>query len=286
MDIFTVKGSENKSFKINRKIFEEITKKDNLYYPGGNSQYAICPACKNPITIVNLYNNNRYQIGNRKRPKAFGKHHLKSIPRLAQYDEAAYKNCPLSNPKSFSIVTRRRNKTASNELIEIIDNNKELLLKYIREITGISFSKNKFENLLSEFIKIEGYDYEFINKFNLPYAFLYLQGKRNIYGQKIILDNDNGILLKTAIQNQSNYYELTNSNQITIKPNKPYVELNVALFNHKIVKENNKLKKQTIDIVFSEDIIKTGATNEILRYTVDVDTVRFSSEIKYSNKTI
>lgn len=29
------------------------------------------------------------------------------------------------------------------------------------------------------------------------------------------------------------------------------------LFNHKIVRQNNKLKKQTIDVVFSEDVIKT-----------------------------
>ncbi|AQR93102.1 hypothetical protein [Clostridium saccharoperbutylacetonicum] len=48
MDVFTVIGKENKSFRLNIITFEELTKKDRLYYPGGPSQYAICPACKKP----------------------------------------------------------------------------------------------------------------------------------------------------------------------------------------------------------------------------------------------
>lgn len=279
MDVFTAIGKENKSFRLNRITFEELTKKDRLYYPGGPSQYAICPACKNPITIVNLYNHNRYEIGKRKKPRAFGKHHLNSIPGLATYDETAYKNCPLSNPKSFFIVTRRRNKNANNELVEIMDNNKEILLKYIREITGIYFSNKKFEYLLSEFINMEGYDYEFINKFNLPYAFLYQQRKINIFGQKFSFNNDHGIKLQNAIKNHSQYYEITNNNQISVKPNMPFVELNLALFNHRIVKDSNNQKKQTVDIILSEDVIKSGKSTEILKYTIDIDTISFSSEI-------
>ncbi|AQR93103.1 hypothetical protein [Clostridium saccharoperbutylacetonicum] len=241
-------------------------------------QYVL-PA-RNPITIVNLYNYNRYEIGKRKKPRAFGKHHLKSIPGLATYDETAYKNCLLSNPKSFSIVTRRRNKNANNELIEIMDNNKELLLKYIREITCIYFSNKKFEYLLSEFINMEGYDYEFINKFNLPYAFLYQQRKINIFGQKFSFNNDHGIKLQNAIKNHSQYYEITNNNQISVKPNMPFVELSLALFNHRIVKDSNNQKKQTVDIILSEDVIKSGKSTEILKYTIDIDTISFSSEIK------
>lgn len=286
MDVFTVKGKEDKSYKISIRSFEELTKKDKLYYPGGPTQYAVCPACSNPIAIVNLYNNNRYQVGKRKKPGAFGRHHLSTIDGLANYNETNYKNCPLSNPKSFAIVTRRRNKNANNEIIEILNNNKELLLKYIRNITGIYFSNKKFEYLLSEFIQMEGYDYEYINKFNLPYSFLYQQRKINIYGQKLVFNNNHSKQLQDAIIDRSTYYEITNTNQITVKPNKPFVELNLALFNHKIVRENNKLKKQTIDIVFSEDVIKSRESKDLLRYTVEIDTISFPSEISNSNSSI
>jgi len=81
--------------------------------------------------------------------------------------------------------------------------------------------------------------------------------------------------------NTSKYYELTSQNQIAVKPDMPYVELNMALFNHKIDKNSTRLR-QTIDIVFSEDVKNTGDEYEILRYTVNIDTVSFPLEIKYT----
>ncbi|WP_315074484.1 hypothetical protein [uncultured Clostridium sp.] len=211
---------------------------------------------------------------------------MSNIDGLAKYNEIAYKNCPLSNPKSLSIVTRRRNKAANNEIIEIINNNKDLLLKYIRNITGIYFSYKKFEILLSEFFNMEGYDYESINKFNLPYAFLYQQRKINIFGQRIMLGTEHNQMLETAIKEQSEYYELINKNQISVKAGMPFVELNIALFNHRIVKKGKKVQKQTIDLVVSEDVIKEGTSHEILRQTIDIDTASFVSEIIDSHDTV
>ncbi len=56
-------------------------------------------------------------------------------------------------------------------MLSIIKEYPEILLKSIRDFTKINFSEEKFDEMLSNFMSMEGYYYRYINKFNLPYSF-------------------------------------------------------------------------------------------------------------------
>lgn len=273
MNIFTVIGEEGKCCKIDRMIYEEKTGKDRIYYRENGKHYAICPACNNPINIVNIYDNERYEIGTR-RQAPHGRHHDKDLPGLANYNKDAYNSCPLANPKAFGLTTKRKNKEDCNEIIEIIDNNKELLLKHIRDITGIYFSNSLFEKLLSYFMNAEGYYYEYINKFNLPYSFLYIQRKINLFNQWITY-NSKGTEIKDSIEKKSKSYEVID-NKVSKKEGATYAELNLALFDHRIKEDG----KQTIQLRLYEDIKGNEDSVIILKKTIEIDMGSFISKIK------
>ena len=87
----------SRSFKIETAIFEEISFKKKPFYQsdhrGKPVQYAICPACDNPIQIISLYKRRPDS------PKPYGKHVPKSIPGVAEYFQEAYDVCPLADHK-------------------------------------------------------------------------------------------------------------------------------------------------------------------------------------------
>lgn len=56
MKIFKLKVGSSKIYELNKNIFELQTKQKKPYYTFNNSneqiQYAVCPACDNPIQII------------------------------------------------------------------------------------------------------------------------------------------------------------------------------------------------------------------------------------------
>ncbi|WP_027099118.1 DUF3741 domain-containing protein [Clostridium paraputrificum] len=271
MNIFTVKGEEKSSYKISREKYEEVTKKDKVYFRDDGKHYALCPACLNPIYLVNIYNNEEHEKGTRRQTQ-HGRHIPKSFAGLAEYNKQAYDNCPLGNPKAFGIEGKRRNKQECNEIIEIINNNKDLLLKYIRNITGIYFSNSLLNKLLDYFKDVKGEYYEYINIYNLPYSFLYMQRKINIFGQWLKY-NTIGDEIKKAIQKKSKSYEIKN-NKITKIPGTKYAQLSLALFEHKIYKDG----KQSIEVRIYEEIDKNESI--IFKKTILIDMGSFISEVE------
>ena len=105
MKIFKLKVGSSKIYELNKNIFELQTKQKKPYYTFNNSneqiQYAVCPACDNPIQIIGLYK----KLKNTDKP--YGRHCIHSVARLAEYNQQAYDFCPYSK-KSFNVNPQSR----------------------------------------------------------------------------------------------------------------------------------------------------------------------------------
>ncbi|MEE6146240.1 hypothetical protein V2151_26680 [Bacillus cereus] len=198
MDIFKLKTDSNEIFKLTVYNYEQQTHKKSPYYDMSGKDgryYAVCPSCNNPIQIYNLYKDKTK--GQRLHARHFGK----SIHRLAVYNKERYLACELSNPESFGGETKRKNTKKSNELLALIKEYPDVLFNEIRKISGISFSYKKFDTMLKHFMKSEGYYYTAINKYNLPYGFLYMQKSINLYHGFLYKYSPNVNEIKKEIQN-------------------------------------------------------------------------------------
>ncbi|MDB2103621.1 hypothetical protein PMW00_11370 [Clostridium paraputrificum] len=267
MDFFTIKGSST-PYRLERDIYERITLKQEPYYKGGKN-YAICPGCGNVIQIINLDNNNTSD-SHRRLIKTYSRHVEKSIEGLSEYSREKYYTCPFSNPVNFSSTKKRMNDEEENEIINIIKKYSDCLYKMVNGISGIHFSYNKFKEMLENFLSSEGYNYLYINKFNLPYGFLNMQKGINIYKQAIYSEKGLSVEIKNAINEKSIYFHMLN--YIIEKKTEEYAEIKFYLRNHKIGQEAGE---QSIELVIFESR-GNGDNNIIFNKRIEIDMYSFS----------
>ena len=95
MDGYKLKPGLQPIHRISKEQFENDTNKQWPWYQEKGTetvQYAVCPACDNPIRLVALYK--RYENS----PSPHGRHSPESIQGIADYDQGEYDNCPYANP--------------------------------------------------------------------------------------------------------------------------------------------------------------------------------------------
>lgn len=110
MKIFKLKVGSSKIYELNKNIFELQTKQKKPYYTFNNSneqiQYAVCPACDNPIQIIGLYK----KLKNTDKP--YGRHCIHSVARLAEYNQQGiYFTCIINYPYRLSESSHRKHQS-------------------------------------------------------------------------------------------------------------------------------------------------------------------------------
>lgn len=111
MDVYKLRIEDTESKIIDKEGFEaETFRRDPWYQPGSAgklAQFAVCPACDNPVQLVGLYE----LPPNVKNP--FGKHATKSIRGIAPFDSEARNDCPYFKPRQHKKTERKPGLTAS-----------------------------------------------------------------------------------------------------------------------------------------------------------------------------
>lgn len=249
MNIIKLKPENTEHFKLTVDQFEKQTHKNFPFFQRQGNEirhYATCPACNNPVMIINLYVNKRLDENSNKMP-LHARHIGKNIQGIANYDQDNYDDCPFKNPTSFSSNEKRDNQNKKNEILTIIKEYPEVLLNSIRQFTKINFSEEKFDNMLSNFISMEGYYYRYINKFNLPYSFFNMQSSINIAFQGILkFGSDN---LKNTINRKSKLFAVKNGVIVKKDGVDGFAKLNAYFANHRIYQE-----RETIEYILAEQI--------------------------------
>ena len=195
MKIFKLRTTDFGFKKIERKIFEEETQKSAPWYQeDGKKQFALCPACLNPIQIIGLYNDKDYESN-----PPYGKHTDKGVAKVGNFDLNKLVYCPL----------RSKNKRAwqKSDLKDRVDDECRAILTcmvekfdrvvyLLRKTSGISFSKKLCEKFLTEYKIKEGYRYAGAHLLNIPWMLAYIPMSKSLYKQ-FIVDED----IKRAILN-------------------------------------------------------------------------------------
>ncbi|MED3917601.1 hypothetical protein [Priestia megaterium] len=275
MKLFKLNVNTNEIFKLNVSNYEHQTNKQEPYFNESNNEikhFAVCPACNNPIIIVNLYVKKTKDEKNNK--SLHGRHYKNSIKGLANYNEENYKSCPFSNPQSFSKVEKRINIEKRNEILSLIKVYPHILYNFIRDITKVNFSENKFAELVGNFMKLEGYYYIYINKFNLPYSFLNMQKSINLYSQILYPNTE---IIKSI--NDSKYFKVSNYNMIEKKVT-DFATIGLYLANHRL----NSSSDEFIDVVIYEKASKDKKENIIYQKTIEINHTKFISFINKEAK--
>lgn len=112
MDVYKLRIEDTESKTIDKDRFESETfRREPWYQPGSAgklAQFAVCPACDNPVQLVGLYE----LPPNVKNP--FGKHATKSIRGIAPFDSEARNDCPYFQPRQHKKTERKPGLTASH----------------------------------------------------------------------------------------------------------------------------------------------------------------------------
>ena len=183
MFIFKLRPGESGCIDLTPLNFETATNKEAPYYmlnnKGAYSYYAVCPACNNPVVIVGLYGKDR----------PFARHHTHSVPRLTEYDADNFRCCPLANPGlTFPIELRLGVSDLSREIIRILRDNFDVVIKIIAQEVGIKISANMARKMLKQYLAASGYRYIRATLLNVPWAFARLIPANSLYMQYLYMD--------------------------------------------------------------------------------------------------
>lgn len=179
---FKLKQGMNPPYEITRNNFEKFTLNAYPYNQVGKDHklrnFAVCPACDNPIQLIGLYKKSK----NTDRP--YGKHYVKGIPGLANYNRTAFLFCPYSD-KFHKITKENRNEEITEREVEIYNAVRDyfdLAVYVIRQETGIYLGKAFLKKMLSDFLAARGYMYPWASLYNIPWMLMYFTRSSSLYG--------------------------------------------------------------------------------------------------------
>ena len=215
MDVFAIKKN-GKPYLLNIDNFEELTKKRFPYYQYGADKklkcYAVCPECGNPIHIINLYG--AEMIQNQTGIIAtYAKHTRGKMSGFEFWNPYDKEDCSLYNPTPLGNTEIKHSDEYSEELKELIENNKRNVFRNIREVVSINLSTQIINRLYDSFMNSNSYTYKAVTKYNIPYAMLYYQQSISLYGQYIV-KGIVGDLLSDQINEKSRFFKVENTGEI------------------------------------------------------------------------
>lgn len=190
MRSFKLRTGNNKAYLINKNEFELKTGQKQPYYTvdekGIKRQFAVCPACDNPIQIIGLYK----ELKNTDKP--YGKHYMSDVKGLAYYNEQAYRYCPYSNNKVTVTANSRKEKLTDLEksIYYTLRDNFDRVIYFLSKVLDMRISYAKAEEMLYKFVNVEGWMYSWATIANLPYVFAHLTWSKSLYGQFILVNSD------------------------------------------------------------------------------------------------
>lgn len=184
MDVYKLRVDHVGGKPIDKDRVESETKCGYPWYRpsahGRKSQFAVCPACDNPIQLIGLYE----LPPNVKHP--FGKHHGRSIDDLAPLDVEERDNCPYFKPRQHHKSERKsRFEGTPRKILELLISQFDRVVYLLEKETNLRFSHKTLRKMLREYQGERGFMYTGASLRNVPWCFAYMSDATNLYGQSI-----------------------------------------------------------------------------------------------------
>lgn len=223
--------------------------------------YALCPACENPVTLVNrLVPKTDAQV-------LYARHTGSSVSGLAKHDQGAYEDCPLHNPEKFDSKTPRKSKERNDEIREALINHIHLVVSTLEKAIGITLTDDLIAEMLKDFKASEGHKYRCINLYNLPFGFAYMTEARDLWSIKV---DD---FIAKEIKEHSTGFGVNKYGNVERKPNVKGTSLRFYFNNHHLGKED--FGSDSIDFVVAEIENSTKKSKVIYTKSLEFDSAYF-----------
>lgn len=278
MFVFAVINDPGYPNKLTQKNYDEITKRSYPYiqkHDGEYASYAICPACMNPVRLVNKNSNERVS------GTLYAMHVKYSVNDLADYEQSNYDNCDLRNPARMDEKVRRLSSQdgTSIEIKDKIRNHFELLVQIIKKITSINFTDLIIAKMLDDFVLNRGHTYRAITPHNIPYGFLYMTEAQDLYGCKV------SNKMADEINKNSEQFICGNYNTVGRRKNTKGKKIIFFFSDHKISSVD---KSQTIQLNIAELGVSDHPEDGKILYKeiVKVDNTIFDNYIRKKNNML
>lgn len=243
MKTFKLRPGSSKIYNINKDTFEKETNQRAPYYIYSDrneiSQFAVCPACDNPIQIIGLYK--RIKDGR----ECYGKHYLKSIRGLSEYNQQAYDYCPYSNHRIEININSRKELLTDYErrIYNLMREQFDRVIYVLSKAIDIKITAGAARRMLETYVNGRGWMYSWATLNNLPYVFGHLTWSKKLYGQPILRDSPlyNAIIDRCPSAQFTQHEFHRNCDILTRKENGQYFNLCYCIIGHtrNIVNDQN-----------------------------------------------
>lgn len=229
VDIIKFRVDETMHYPIEKELFEQKTGCNTPYCetpnkPDDGSQFAVCPACNNPVQIIGLYKKTQHT------DKPFARHHPSSVKDLAKYIQENYDYCPLraKRTRRSEYAKRARGNELSMSIIQRLVTEFDKIIYYMESKIGIFISDNLARDMLKRYFANEGYRFYDSSLMNIPIKFFHGSLKSwGLYGRFVRNES-----LQKAIIEHFPKAEF-NDNRLTSK-NNSYLDIEFSFILHKI----------------------------------------------------
>jgi hypothetical protein len=278
MDVYKLSVTDIEAKKIDKDAFEDETFCRSPWYQdnavGKRSQFAVCPACDNPIQLIGLYE----LPPNVKNP--FGKHAVAEVPGLAATFPESREHCPYFNPRQ---PDRRERKTqfdgVPRKILILLTEQFDRVVYMLEKQTKLVFSKNALTGMLNRYRGETGYMYTGATLRNVPWIFAYMSDATDLFAQKV---SGNEALVESigSMNSEVRVDENGRVAAITIPDKKsPFIDMKMSFIRHRFRKDTEDAGL-TETMVMVITIVRDRKIVEIHRETIEFDHAWFENLIR------
>lgn len=258
MNVFSIKTNPKSAITLTQRSYNDKTLRTAPYIWNDGDKihsYALCPACQNPVTLVNK------NVPTTDSQILYARHTGNSVPALAEHNQAAYEDCPLHNPERFDSKTIRKSAVRNEEVLDALRHHLHLVVNVLEKSTGMKFTDNLVASLLDDFKSNQGHKYRSITLYNLPFGFAYMTEGRDIWGCEV--DSD----IADAINSKSEGFEVDRYRKVRRRKDVKARKINFYFNNHRL--GNEDYGSDLIDLVVAD--IDTAADTSTVLYKKSLD---------------
>jgi hypothetical protein len=233
MDEYKLYVDDTSGKLIDKDQFEADTLRREPWYQSGSgeklSQFAVCPACDNPIQLVGLY-----QLPeNVKNP--YGKHTMSGIRNIAPLDTEARDNCPYFKPRQHQKSDRKaRFDGVPRKIIKLLIEQFDRVVYILEKQTQVVLSPRALRGMLERYRGEQGYLYTGATLRNVPWIFAYMSDATPLFAQKV---NGNDELTKAVLTHVPKA-KIDSNGRLDTATKGAFIDLKMSFIRHRIIKDS------------------------------------------------
>lgn len=264
MNVFSTKTSPKSAITLTQQKYNEKTRRSAPYVINDGQKihsYALCPACQNPVTLVNR------NVPTTDSQVLYARHSGRSVPGVADHNQDAYEDCPLHNPERFDSKTLRKSAIKNDEILNALRNHLHLVINVLEKSTGMKFTDALVAGLLKDFKSNDGHKYRAITLYNLPFGFAYMTEGRDAFGCKVSEE------VSSDINRNSIGFEVDRFMFVRRKEGVKRRRINLYFDNHRV--GNEDCGSDLVDLVLVEIDLATDTSTVLHQHTLSFDSGLF-----------